>query len=151
VNTRSRTRPAPAALPRHARPPPLARLRTQTAALLKEKTFAELSGCAAQCTVQDTSFGNESVANWTTPTRDAARTSATECDLTDFPSPRFELTEPTILNTGDSFCSAEFIRLRVSCDAIRAGGVCARGRVQGRARVWLLRHTAVSEHLAANL
>jgi hypothetical protein len=63
--------------------------------------------------MQDTNYGKGSDTTWFTPTIDVPRATPTKCDVTGFPKPRYELTEPTILNDFDAFCSADWLAARV--------------------------------------
>lgn len=88
----------------------------QTAEILQSTTFADLSGCRAECTYQDTTYGNITPANlrnetWVTPTIAGDRKSETKCSLPSWlakyrdADTRFELTEPTIIKENDQeFC-----------------------------------------------
>jgi hypothetical protein len=89
----------------------------QTAEILQSTTFADLSGCRAECTYQDTTYGNITPDNlrnetWVTPTIAGDRTNETACVLPsreakyrDADKGRFELTEPTIIKEDDQkFC-----------------------------------------------
>lgn len=109
----------------------LARL-PQTVDILTNTTFADLTGCQAQCTVQDTAFGTQSnTSDWNSPTKVVPRASNTTCNVTAAGSnvtvagsnaSRYELTEPTIIEGFDGFCSERFIAYRVRrCHMVLAG------------------------------
>jgi len=85
-----------------------------TTEILQKATFADLSGCLAECTYQDTTYGNitpDTLRNesWITPTVTGKRTNETACQLDPKKHAqykdavtRFELTEPTIIKEDDA-------------------------------------------------
>jgi hypothetical protein len=114
---------SPTLLSHSTTPPPID---LQTVEILTNTTFADLTGCQAQCTVQDTAFGTQSnTSNWNSPTKVIPRASNTTCNVTAAGSPvsRYELTEPTIIEAFDGFCSPRFITYRVSAVTARLRGV----------------------------
>jgi hypothetical protein len=100
----------------------------QTTRILYTVPFADLSGCKAECTYQDTTYGNitpeaERNETWFTPTIPGNRTSETDCQLPEEPvnytmfknaKLRFELTEPTIIKEDDNLCSQTYLENYVS-------------------------------------
>ena len=80
----------------------------QTLRILQATTFADLTGCRAQCTLQDTLYGTVGdfgTDTWTSPTRKVSRLSEQHCDVAQLqPASRYELTEPTIIEENDAFC-----------------------------------------------